>query len=377
MVATDRKMASGKQSGGDMLNQLDQRVRRVLSWAESVFNPIIARQEQCDQNRNALSVLQNYEFLFNLPKRLGQSTKLKAWDTVIRDYQKARQLFEVTEVEIFASVEKGIEEIATQVRQTLKATLQADQLPTTIEKQVQTISHLEQLGSPAGEPGWFALEQQGEMVVRELGSAADRLEAALAMQTDEASSSLDQSQDFSDVPRIRERQISVSAASETDGTTEVGAKLLELGLQQYPSMFATDANRNQQAVAGRSEIGYDGMQNRKLPRFQFMMQMSHVLTEHLPQLLRLGNEWSAAQDLAISSGLSFVDRDPADVDAMIEESVHMFVDLARNNLFGDDAAADADVRHWLPRCEALIRSTHRTLIALKVPVLAAAGNDGQ
>jgi hypothetical protein len=41
-------------------------------------------------------------------------------------------------------VEKGIEEIASQVRDTLKATLHVDHLPTTIEKQLQTISHLEQ-----------------------------------------------------------------------------------------------------------------------------------------------------------------------------------------------------------------------------------------
>eukprot|EP00729_Bicosta_minor_P032446 gene32446-33384_t len=149
-LGRDRKVVSGR-TGGDLLMALEQRVQKVLKLAENVFNPILDRQEKCDQNRNALSVLQNYEFLFNLPKKLGQSTKLKAWDHVIRDYQKARQLFEVTEVKLFADVEKGIEEIAAQVRETLKKSL--CDLPTTVEKQLETVRHLEELGADPGAPG--------------------------------------------------------------------------------------------------------------------------------------------------------------------------------------------------------------------------------
>ena len=383
-LGKDRKTVSGR-TGGDLLITFEQRVQTVLKLAEDVFNPILDRQEKCDQNRNALSVLQNYEFLFNLPKRLGQSTKLKAWDHVIRDYQKARQLFEVTEVKLFADVEKGIEAIAAQVRDTLKQAL--CDLPTTVDKQLETISHLEQLGAKQGEPGWFCLEQQSELVVRELDKAADKLGSALELaridQNDPIfglSNSSVPSRTGSIEPNMSQATSTVSvhgdAAVEYGHVLENGTKLMEL---QSGAHLTTQDVRTKMAYAiegtqGGGGGGSDAWGGQgKFPRLTFVEDISLVLTEHLPQLQRLGDEWITRSNDALDNNLPFEVHDAADVEAMVEVAVGMYVDYAREYLLGEDAALDADARWWLPRCEALIRSTRRTLKAMKLPAAAVAG----
>lgn len=318
-LGRDRKVVSGR-TGGDLLMALEQRVQKVLKLAENVFNPILDRQEKCDQNRNALSVLQNYEFLFNLPKKLGQSTKLKAWDHVIRDYQKARQLFEVTEVKLFADVEKGIEEIAAQVRETLKKSL--CDLPTTVEKQLETVRHLEELGADPGAPGWFCLEQQSELVVRELEQAVETLSSALEATANAAaddavlifggsSGSLPAQGDGSGTTQPNVSQAAAASTRPAQGEAaggpkqqqqqlEGGTQLMNLHAGAHPAAqhghAATSlASAAQGAHGGVNNGGSDAWRAQKVfPRLKFAEDISLVLTEHLPQLQQLGEEWATA-----------------------------------------------------------------------------------
>lgn len=63
---------------------------------------------------------------------------------------------------------------------------------------------------------------------------------------------------------------------------------------------------------------------------------------------------------AMDNSLPFESKhDASDIEEMVEVAVGMYVDYARDYLLGEDAAVDADIRWWLPRCEALIRSTYR------------------
>ncbi|MGH0147517.1 UNVERIFIED_CONTAM: hypothetical protein FKN15_017237 [Acipenser sinensis] len=69
--------------------------------ADTLFQEVLGRKDKADSTRNALSVLQRFKFLFNLPLNIERNIQKGDYDVVINDYEKAKSLFGNTEVQVF------------------------------------------------------------------------------------------------------------------------------------------------------------------------------------------------------------------------------------------------------------------------------------
>ncbi|CAM9218653.1 unnamed protein product, partial [Lampetra planeri] len=77
--------------------------------ADTLFQEVLSRKDNADATRNALSVLQRFKFLFNLPLSIDRSVHKGDYDVVINDYEKAKSLFGSTEVRVFQKVYADVE----------------------------------------------------------------------------------------------------------------------------------------------------------------------------------------------------------------------------------------------------------------------------
>lgn len=150
-----KAMEKDKQEmGSDLTEKLSEAVLRSKEEAENIFESILARKDQADSTRNALSILQKFRFLFNLPVTLEKNIQKGDYDVVINDYNRAKSVFQDTEVAVFRRVFQDVEQRVQRFRNTLTDSLK--QLPMPVEEQKRLIRYFISLEVP-GSPAWDAV----------------------------------------------------------------------------------------------------------------------------------------------------------------------------------------------------------------------------
>ncbi|KAK8769331.1 hypothetical protein V5799_014204 [Amblyomma americanum] len=146
-----KAMEKDKQEmGADLTEKLFEAVTRSKNEAENIFESILARKDQADSTRNALGILQKFRFLFNLPVTIEKNIQKGDYDIVINDYNRAKSLFQNTEVAVFRRVFNDVEQRVQRFRNALMDNLK--QLPMPVDEQKRLIRYLISLevpGSPA------------------------------------------------------------------------------------------------------------------------------------------------------------------------------------------------------------------------------------
>lgn len=151
-----KAMEKDKQEmGSDLTEKLSEAVSRSKSEAENIFESILARKDRADSTRNALSILQKFRFLFNLPVAIERNIQKGDYDIVINDYNRAKSLFQNTEVAVFRRVFNDVEQRVQNFRDLLTDNLR--QLPMPVDDQKRLIRYLISLGTP-GSPAWDAVQ---------------------------------------------------------------------------------------------------------------------------------------------------------------------------------------------------------------------------
>jgi hypothetical protein len=87
-ITSNNKVASSSGRSVRLLRDIES----VRAECEALYAPLLARKTESDQIRSVLGILGRFKFLFSLPGKLHESRKKRAWEQVIRDYQKAKQL---------------------------------------------------------------------------------------------------------------------------------------------------------------------------------------------------------------------------------------------------------------------------------------------
>lgn len=150
-----KAMEKDKQEmGSDLTEKLSEAVLRSKEEAENIFESILARKDQADSTRNALSILQKFRFLFNLPVTIEKNIQKGDYDVVINDYNRAKSVFQDTEVAVFRRVFQDVEQRVQRFRNALMDSLK--QLPMPVEEQKRLIRYLISLEVP-GSPAWDAV----------------------------------------------------------------------------------------------------------------------------------------------------------------------------------------------------------------------------
>ncbi|XP_032833331.2 exocyst complex component 2 [Petromyzon marinus] len=167
---------------GCMTEELEYILQKASGCADTLFQEVLSRKDNADATRNALSVLQRFKFLFNLPLSIDRSVHKGDYDVVINDYEKAKSLFGSTEVRVFQKVYADVEVRIEGLRKLLLGKLL--ETPATLHDQKRYIRYLADLRSP-GDPTWQCIVGQQKWLLSLMTSCH---ETWLKEETEEAAS---------------------------------------------------------------------------------------------------------------------------------------------------------------------------------------------
>ncbi|MBN3283557.1 EXOC2 protein, partial [Polyodon spathula] len=148
---------------GSMTQKLENDLNRASVTADTLFQEVLGRKDKADSTRNALSVLQRFKFLFNLPLNIERNIQKGDYDVVINDYEKAKSLFGNTEVQVFKKVYAEVETRIDALRSLLLDKLL--ETPSTLHDQKRYIRYLSELQAP-GDPAWQCIGAQHKWILQ-------------------------------------------------------------------------------------------------------------------------------------------------------------------------------------------------------------------
>ncbi|GIX79321.1 hypothetical protein CDAR_290612 [Caerostris darwini] len=137
--------------GNDLAVPAEQAIQKAKEEAFGLFEEMLSRKEKADSTRNALSVLQRFRFLFNLPANIEKNIRKGDYEMVINDYARAKSLFHDTEVAVFKRVYQEVEQRIEQFREMLLEKLKHQ--PSTVEEQKRLVKFLVNLET-SNDPAW-------------------------------------------------------------------------------------------------------------------------------------------------------------------------------------------------------------------------------
>ncbi|XP_076849244.1 exocyst complex component 2 [Brachyhypopomus gauderio] len=155
---------------GSMTQQLERILNKASDTADTLFQEVLGRKDKADSTRNALSVLQRFKFLFNLPLNIERNIQKGDYDVVINDYEKAKSLFGNTEVPVFKKVYAEVETRIRALRNLLLDKLL--ETPSTLHDQKRYIRYLSDLHAP-GDPAWQCIVAQHKWILRLMQSCKE------------------------------------------------------------------------------------------------------------------------------------------------------------------------------------------------------------
>jgi hypothetical protein len=103
--------------GGDGITHvLSSAIDRIANAASELYQPMLDKRRECERDRTALAVLNNYKYLFSLPKDLTIRMNEEDWPAVIKLYERAQSAKAQTSVTVFAEILEVVESIVERVR---------------------------------------------------------------------------------------------------------------------------------------------------------------------------------------------------------------------------------------------------------------------
>ncbi|GFQ93464.1 exocyst complex component 2 [Trichonephila clavata] len=166
--------------GNDLAVPAEQAIQKAKEEAFGLFEEMLTRKEKADSTRNALSVLQRFRFLFNLPANIEKNIRKGDYEMVINDYARAKSLFHDTEVAVFKRVYQEVEQRIEQFREMLLEKLKNQ--PSTVEEQKRLVKFLVNLETP-NDPAWQCVCHNKGWLLSVLNETKDK-HTALAASTE-------------------------------------------------------------------------------------------------------------------------------------------------------------------------------------------------
>ena len=142
---------------GNICQELQGVLQSCDLASNNLFKDIIARKDEADSKRNVLNILQRFRFLFSLPKSIERNIKQGDYEILISDYNRAKALFQNTEVKSFQQALSEVEQKVSVFMEQLKMKL--FQYPLALEEQKKMIRYLNDLDY-VGNAGWECIEKQ-------------------------------------------------------------------------------------------------------------------------------------------------------------------------------------------------------------------------
>ncbi|XP_013844388.1 exocyst complex component 2 isoform X1 [Sus scrofa] len=333
---------------GSMTQKLENVLNRASNTADTLFQEVLGRKDKADSTRNALTVLQRFKFLFNLPLNIERNIQKGDYDVVINDYEKAKSLFGKTEVQVFkkyyAEVETRIEALRELLLDKLLET------PSTLHDQKRYIRYLSDLRAP-GDPAWQCIGAQHRWILQLMHDCREGC-----------------ARDLTGTSGLH------SAVSDPDSDARPPA-LGHLG-------HTASLKRGSGFQSGRG----DAWRYKTPQRVAFVEKLTKLVLSQLPNFWKLWISYvngSLFSETAEKSGhierSKNVRQRQSDFKKMIQEVMHCLVKLIRGALL-PPSAAEGGVRpgtgrevkaelsgQWLAHVIQTLRLTYESLTALEIP----------
>ena len=333
---------------GSMTQKLENVLNRASNTADTLFQEVLGRKDKADSTRNALTVLQRFKFLFNLPLNIERNIQKGDYDVVINDYEKAKSLFGKTEVQVFkkyyAEVETRIEALRELLLDKLLET------PSTLHDQKRYIRYLSDLRAP-GDPAWQCIGAQHRWILQLMHDCREGC-----------------ARDLTGTPGLH------SAVSDPDSDARPPA----LGHLSHTASL----KRGSGFQSGRG----DAWRYKTPQRVAFVEKLTKLVLSQLPNFWKLWISYvngSLFSETAEKSGhierSKNVRQRQSDFKKMIQEVMHCLVKLIRGALL-PPSAAEGGVRpgtgrevkaelsgQWLAHVIQTLRLTYESLTALEIP----------
>ncbi|CAH8874221.1 unnamed protein product [Trichobilharzia szidati] len=151
------KLESEKKSG-DAYSGNDTQLESILYDSRTLgyrlFEDVLKRRERGDSIRNAISVMQRYQFLFNLPHAIRTNISKGDYNLVLNDYLRAKSLFSNSDAEVLRRIYGDVETVVANFSIMLRNQLTS--MPIDSDDARHKISYLTQLEVDY-DPGWLCL----------------------------------------------------------------------------------------------------------------------------------------------------------------------------------------------------------------------------
>ncbi|GAA38120.1 exocyst complex component 2 [Clonorchis sinensis] len=130
-----------------------------------LFEGVLKRRDRAEATRNAIGVMQRYQFLFNLPHAIRSNISKGDYSLVLNDYLRAKSLFAFSDVEVLRRVYGDVENVVSNFRILLKNQLTT--MPIDCEEAKRKINYLLQL-EVTFDPTWLCLLRFKEWLLEQL-----------------------------------------------------------------------------------------------------------------------------------------------------------------------------------------------------------------
>jgi len=248
----------------NITDEVEQLLTESSENANDLFKTVLTCKDRADSIRNTLNVLQRFKFLFHLPLQMNRNIQRGEYGVVINDYEKAKSLFQHTDVPVFQKVFKVVEEKIESFRHQL--TEEVQQLPLSLTRQKTLIRYLITLEEGTNsDPAWQTLHNQHVWIQKELTNCKDKY---IAM-----------TKDISDKEEDKEKYINICAAY----YSELG----EIACTQLPEHWLLWQQYSSGAIL--SETGEKSAQVEKLKSFasRHTREMKSLFGDTMIQLVML------------------------------------------------------------------------------------------
>ncbi|KAF5404749.1 Exocyst complex component 2 [Paragonimus heterotremus] len=152
-------------SGGQFQLPFESSLSESRNLGHSLFEGILKRRDRTDSIRNAIAVLQRYQFLFNLPHAIRMNISKGDYSLVLNDYLRAKSLFANSDVSVLRHVYGDVEKVMDSFRTLLYNQLCT--MPIEFEEAKRKIGYLIQLEVPY-QPAWVCLTRFKEWLVEQV-----------------------------------------------------------------------------------------------------------------------------------------------------------------------------------------------------------------
>lgn len=331
-----------EEHGSNMTENMEVAIVQSKAEADTLFQEVLGRKDRADSTRNALSVLQRFKFLFNLPCTIERNIQKGDYDIVINDYARAKSLFTDTEVQIFNKVYQEVEQRITDFREMLAARLK--DLPLPLEEQKRLVRYLVNLEAP-GDPAWDCIKYQHDFIVNTLNTCKD--------------------------DRVAQDQISPDGCVTPYGKAKSWSQN-NSGKDYFRKGLAFNAVDNWQVCPPDKVL--------------FVEELTDIMGNTFPDLWKLGLAYFKG-DLSIKdvSGEKIHKMDPSKQIAfkkMVLDAINLYANMYRaailphtlsgsqsdKQLLGVWSATSKDIMGgWLPQCIRYVTSCYSSLLNLDLP----------